>query len=74
MQYEQPQSRARNNSREYVEQLYGLPYKESMVKASLEDESEADLYMRIFLRQVSKFTIYSTSVTEHRVYLRRETR
>jgi len=74
MQYEQPQSRARDNSREYAEQSCSLPYKESMVKASLGNESEADPYMRILLRQVTKLAIYSTSVTEYRVNLRRESR
>jgi hypothetical protein len=74
MQYEQPQNRERDNSREYVEQSYSLPYKEKMEKADLENESEADLYMRIFLRQIRRLTIYSATVTEYRVKPGRENR
>lgn len=68
MQYEQPQNRARDNSREYVEQSYSLPYRERKAKTGLE-ENEADPYMRIFLRQIRKLTIYSATVREYKVKL-----
>jgi hypothetical protein len=72
MQYEE-QNKARDKSRKYVEQSYSLPYKESTAKDEIE-EGETDPYMRILLRQVRKLTVYSTSVTEYRVKLRRENR
>lgn len=61
MQYEE-QNKARDTSRKYAVQSYSLPYKESTANADVEDEIEGDPYMRIFLRQVKKLTIYSTSV------------
>lgn len=71
MLYEE-QNKARDTNRKYIEQSYRLPYNESMAKTGLEDESESDPDMQIFLKQITKLTIYSTSVTDYRVKLREE--
>jgi len=71
MQYEkEPQRKVESK---YVTLAYNLPYLEGK-SVEAEEENDADPYMQIFVRQISKLTLYSKSVTEYKVKLRRETR